>query len=114
MRIKGCSQWDKRIDVGGTGRWHRLAMRLGWAPGSAKDATGGHHGQFMTLRGTKEWARIRGWGNHRIYMGTTRGSYRKSAGGALNATTGWNGTKRKAKGKTSGENRFKSSRDHSR
>lgn len=89
-------------------------MRLGWAPGSAIDATGGHHGQFMTLRGPKEWAGIRGPGNHRIYMGTARGSYGEPTGGALNITIGWDRTKGKAKGKTSGENRFEGSRDHSR
>lgn len=116
-----CSQRDKRIDMGGTRRCHRLAIRLGRGPGSAIDATGGHHGQFMTLRGaygltegTKEWAGIRGRGNHRIYLGTAWGSYGESMGTALSITIGWNSTKRKAKGKTSGDNRFESPRDHRR
>lgn len=81
--------------MGGTRRCHRLAIRLGWAPGSAIDATGGHHGQFMTLRGangliegSKEWAGIRGRGNHRIYMGTAWGSYGESMGAALSITIG--------------------------
>lgn len=52
MGVKGCSQRDKRIDVGRTRRHHRLAMRLEWAPGSAVSATRGHHRLVMTLKGT--------------------------------------------------------------
>lgn len=81
-------------------------MGLGWAPGSAIGATGGHHRLVMTLSGTcgtREWARIRGRGNHRICMGIARDSWRGSKGTALSI--------RKAERKGSGDNSFEGPSD---